>query len=384
VAISGNLRTMPFADLLQWISMSQKACTLVLKGQRFTKKILFQQGRVAAVSSNNPREHLGYFLVGWGVIDEDELRGFLDRQQEERVVLGELLVRSGRMTNEDVQSIVRLKTEETIFDLMLWHEGEFFFLDDDKPKRDFQSLDLSVDHFLFEGARQIDERRRAAEVVAGVDHIPSITQAVKEDQLSAKHLAILRAIDGVLNIEQIALQCKVPTFDVISFVYRGVLSHVLTLFPPAPKEDELPASGGSWRELLRDADGSITLGDLHEAYLQVCEVRAKHAGDGQALAAANTVETRIVREIEDTELNSAVILELAVASRDMVNLSCSTEEAFVLSRIDGLYSLSQVLAQLPGPRLKNQLIIHGLMQRGIVKVQESRSVSRFQTPISTT
>jgi hypothetical protein len=379
VAISGNLRTMPFADLLQWISMSQKTGTLVVKAQRFTKKILFQQGRVAAVSSNNPREHLGYFLVGWGLVSEDELRELLDRQQEERVVLGDLLARSGRMTADDVQSIVRLKTEETIFDLMLWHEGEFFFLDDDKPKREVQGIDLPIDHFLFEGARQIDERRRAAEVVPGIDHVPKLTQEVTGDQLSAKHLAILRAIDGALSIEQIALRCKVPTFDVISFVYRGILAHILTLLPPAPKNDVFPASGPSWKDQIRDANNSVALGDLHEAYAALAQVRAGHADDPPALEAASRVETRIAREIDATELNTSVILELAVSSPDMVNLSCGPEEAFVLSRINGVYTLPQVLAQLPGPRLKNQVIIHGLMHRGIVKVQESRSLSRFQT-----
>lgn len=379
MAISGNLRTMPCADLLQWISMSQKTGTLVIKGSRFTKKILFQQGRVAAVTSNNPREHLGYFLVGWGLLSEDELRGLLDRQQQERVVLGDLLVKMGRMSREDVNSIIQLKTEETIFDVMMWHEGEFFFLDDDKPKRDFQGINLPVDHFLFEGARQIDERRRAGEVVPGVDHIPAITQPVDESALGPKHLEILRAIDGVRSIEQIALFCKVPTFDVISFVYRGVLSKVIELLPPAPKEDVFPASGPSWRDQLRDADTSVALGDLLEAYQQLSEVRVSYADDPHALEAANAIESKILIEIEATDLNSAVILELAVASRDMVNLSCGPEEAFVLSRIDGVYTLPQVLAQLPGARLKNQLIIHGLMQRGIVKVQESRSLSRFQT-----
>jgi hypothetical protein len=385
MAISGNLRTMPFADLLQWISMSQKTGTLVIKGSKWTKKVLFQQGRIAAVASNNPREHLGYFLVGWGLLSEDELRELLDRQQHERVMLGDLLVRAGRMAREEIQSIIQLKTEESVFDLMLWHEGEFFFLDDDRPKREFQGINLPVDHFLFEGARQADERRRAAEVIPSTDHIPTMTQGVDEESLSPRHRGILHSIDGISSIEQIALRCRVPTFDVMSFVYRGVLSSVIGLLPPAPKEDVFPAAGvDSWTDSVRNVEISIVLGDLLEAYEKVRVIRERFADCPEALEAAENLERKLALEIDHTELNGMIILELAVSSRDMVNLSCGPEEAFILSRIDGVYALPQVLAQLPGQRLKNQLIIHGLLQRGIVKIQESRAISRYQTAVGTT
>ena len=117
MAVSGNLRTMPFPDLMQWISASRKTGTLVIKGQRYTKKILFQTGLVSAVTSNNPREHLGYYLVGWGILTEEEFEHLLDRQKEQNVMLGELLVQTSRLTREQVDHLVRLKTEETIYDL---------------------------------------------------------------------------------------------------------------------------------------------------------------------------------------------------------------------------------------------------------------------------
>ena len=91
MAVSGNLRTMPFPDLMESISMGRKTGTLVIKGQRYTKKILFQKGTVSAVTSNNPREHLGYYLVGWGILSEEELEQLLDQQKEHHVMLGELL-----------------------------------------------------------------------------------------------------------------------------------------------------------------------------------------------------------------------------------------------------------------------------------------------------
>ena len=73
MSISGNLRTMPFADLLQWVSQSRKTGTLSVEGDPHNKKIYFRNGLVAAASSENPKEFLGYYLVGWEIIGEEEM-----------------------------------------------------------------------------------------------------------------------------------------------------------------------------------------------------------------------------------------------------------------------------------------------------------------------
>lgn len=377
MAVSGNLRSMPFADLMQWIAMSQKSGTLVIKGRRFTKKILFRQGLVEAVTSNNPREHLGYYLVGWGYIGEEELTRLLALQQTRKVALGELLVQSGRMTREEVDRIIRIKTEATIYDLMLWEEGEFFLLDEDAPRREFQGLGLPVDHFLFEGARQADETRRIRELIPDPLHIPSVVQAVDEQSLSPQQLAMLWEINGEQNIETIALHCRVPVFEVLSFVYHGLRAGVFSLKAPVDKTARIPGStGASWRELMREAENSFTLGDLYEAYKQLCTVRDRFAAIPEAVEQANALESKLEAEIAKTSLGGEIILELALSLQEIAYLNCAPEEGFVLSRINGLYTLPQILPQLPGPKLKNQLIIHNLMQRGIVKVQESRAVNK--------
>ena len=379
MAVSGNLRTMPFADLLQWISLSQKTGTLVIKGRRFTKKILFAGGRVSAVTSNNPREHLGYYLVGWGLLTEDELQALLEMQQSQRVALGGLLTRIGRFSEEEIQPIIRAKTEETIYDLILWEEGEFFFLDDDRPLREIQGLDLPVDHFLFEGARQADERRRIREVIPDVLHIPILAQALDKNSLSPRQQAIAECVDGVLSIEEIALKCRVPAFEVLTFMFSGIRTGVFALQPPAEKARPLPGFVHvSWAEMVREADNCFMLGDLYECYKQILVLREKFPHVPDAVAKADGLEKRIAQQLERTVLATNVILDLAVAPGDLVNLNCAPEEGFILSRINGLYAMQQILAQLPGSKLRNQLVIYGLMQRGIIKVQESRAVSKYQ------
>lgn len=380
MAVSGNLRTMPFADLMQWISLSQKTGTLVIKGRRFTKKILFAGGRVSAVTSNNPREHLGYYLVGWGLLTEDELSSLLEMQQSQKIALGGLLTRVGRLGEEEIEPIVRAKTEETVYDLMMWEEGEFFFLDDDRPLREIKGLDLPVDHFLFEGARQADERRRIHEVIPDALHIPTLTQALDEENLTPRQRAISECFDGSLSIEEVALKCHVPVFEVLSFVFSGMKSGVFGLLPPAETARPLPGFVHvSWAEMAREAENCFMLGDLYECYKQILVIRDKFRQVPEAVAKADDLEHRITAQLEQTVLATNVILDLAVAASDMVNLNCAPEEGFILSRINGLYTMQQILTQLPGAKLRNQLVIYGLMQRGIIKLQESRAVSKYQS-----
>jgi hypothetical protein len=378
MAVSGNLRTMPFFDLMQWISLARKTGTLVIKGQRFTKKILFHGGTVAAVTSNNPREHLGYYLVGWDYVSEDELQDLLEMQKQFNQMLGELLVKTGRLDREQVDYLVRVKTEETIFDVMLWEEGEFFFLDDAQPRRDFKELDLPVEHFVFEGARQADERRRMSELIPHVGHVPRVVQALDDSQLSEVGLAIVAEIDGERSIEEIALRCRLPEFPVLSFVYDGVVNGVFEILAPPEQPHAIPGFvRTTWRDLTREAETGIAMGDLLEAYRQLVALRQKYAGIADAEKAADAVERDIVKEMEQIPMSPTMILELALAPADIVNLKCAPEEGFVLSRINGIYTLPQILTMLPGPKLYNQLIIHNLLQRGIIKLRESQAVVRF-------
>jgi hypothetical protein len=387
MAVSGNLRTMPFPDLMEWISMGRKTGTLVIKGQRFTKKILFQDGTVSAVTSNNPREHLGYYLVGWGVLSEDELEKLLDQQKQQQAMLGELLVQTGRLTRAQVDHMVRIKTEETIYDLMLWQEGEFFFLDDVQPRRDFKELNLPVNHFIFEGARQADERRRISEAIPDSDHIPKVSRALDEAQLTPTGLAVLKQIDGAATIEEIALRCRVPEFPVLAFVFQGLQNGVFELQPPVRPARRIPGfQRSSWRDRIMQAENSMALGDTLDAYRKVVEVRERYPDVPAAHEAADALEQEIAKEADKLQLPPSTVLELALAPKDIVQLKCAPEEGFALSRINGIYTVAQILALLPGARLHNQLIIHNLLQRGVIKLRESQEVVKhagFRRPKKT-
>jgi len=293
------------------------------------------------------------------------------------VMLGELLVQTGRLTREEVDNMVHVKTEETVYDLLLWQEGEFFFLDDAQPRRDFKELRVPVDHFLLEGARQSDERRRMTKLIPDSDHIPAVAHPLDESQLTPTGVAVLHQVDGRKSIEEIALACHVPEFPVLAFIFQGMQNGVFELLPPALPLRRIPGfSRSSWRDRILQAENSLALGDTLEAYRKVVEVRERYPTVRGAVAAAYALEKRIAQELGQVEIPPTAVLELALAPKDIVQLKCAPEEGFVLSRINGMYTVAQILAVLPGEKLYNGLIIHNLLQRGVVKLRESQQVVR--------
>ena len=75
MSISGNLETMELAELLQWVASSGKTGTLVIGRPEVQKRIFFEDGRIIATGSTDPKEQLGHFLVSHGYITETELVG---------------------------------------------------------------------------------------------------------------------------------------------------------------------------------------------------------------------------------------------------------------------------------------------------------------------
>src|SRR4051812_41894466 len=165
MSVSGNLKTMLPGDLLQWLSLGQKSGTLVVKNKLVEKKIFFRNGRVISSASNDPREYLGQFLMSHGFLSEPELKKAMEVQQQSGILLGKILVMIDVISEKDLTRLMRLKAEEEIYDIFLWREGEFHFIDDQLPTMEMIPLQVDVTGIIMEGTRRFDEWLRIRELI---------------------------------------------------------------------------------------------------------------------------------------------------------------------------------------------------------------------------
>lgn len=375
MSIGGNLKTMPFPDLLQWVFQSRKTGTMVIEGKKYSKKVYFREGKVIAAASDNPKEFLSYYLVGWGFVSDDELQELLDMQERHGTMLGELLVIVGRLSREELDHVLRVKTEEAIYELFLWKEGDFRFLANILPAKRFHPLELAVDTLVMEGVRRLDEWERIRAVIPGDDWIPKLVRAVEVKSLGETELAFLREINGANSLERIALNCKAPLFFVCNFVYMGMKQGLFELLPPSetPDVQGIPGfSQGSWRVILKDGERQLERGDLIKAYDSVKKLREKYPDQREILELATALERKIEVEVEGQSLPETAIPELDVPMSKLGKLACSPMEGFLLSRVNGSYSLGEVLKLLPLSKLEGLLLAGGLLDRGIIRLRDPK------------
>src|SRR6185436_18432291 len=216
MGIVGNLKTMQLAELLQWLSQSQKTGTLQIQHAKIEKKIFFREGRVISSSSTKPEEYLGHFLVGQGFISDEDLTKAVQQQSKTGNLLDRILVDSGVISEPDLHRLLRVKAEESIYDLFTWMEADFKFLDDVLPEHPMIPMNLDVTAIILEGVQRVDEWNRLRPVIPSSDAIPVQIAMWDETDLDPGKRKILDHVDDERTVAEIQRETCSTEF----FIYR--------------------------------------------------------------------------------------------------------------------------------------------------------------------
>jgi hypothetical protein len=131
MAIEGPLRELSIHDVFQLLDLSRKTGVLRVESDLRSNAgtIYFQEGSIVYAEIRSNPHLLGELLVRTGRITRGELEEAreLQRRQGEHPRIGEILVSLGAITNRDLQRHVRLQVEEVVFEVTSWTEGHFSF-----------------------------------------------------------------------------------------------------------------------------------------------------------------------------------------------------------------------------------------------------------------
>ncbi|HXO21628.1 MAG TPA: DUF4388 domain-containing protein [Thermoanaerobaculia bacterium] len=173
MGISGSLKDVSVADVMQFVHLGRRTGTLLLSRGEERAMIGFHLGRL--VSAQAPRTpKLGDLLVSSGTLDRAVLAEAIDAQREEpeRRSLGQILVTSGAIVAQDLRDVIGQQIEQAVAEVMVWDNGTFeFAIDDLRPIDDIAlypsdvlpDADINTQMVLLEAARIFDERNRASD-----------------------------------------------------------------------------------------------------------------------------------------------------------------------------------------------------------------------------
>ena len=389
MGIVGNLKTMQLAELLQWLSQSQKTGTLHIQREKIEKKIFFREGRVISSSSTKPEEYLGHFLVGQGFINEQDLTQAVQQQGKTGNLLGRILVDSGVISEPDLHRLLRVKAEESIYDVFTWLEADFKFLDDVLPEHPMIPMNLDVTAIILEGVQRVDEWNRLRAVIPSSDAIPVQIAMWDETDLDPGKRKVLDHV----NDERTVAEIQRDTHSTEFFIYRvlfdqyreGRLKVVKPRWLGGPQSAmtgrhpflAAPVANGTggaidFSQLLAAAQRYLEEKEYELALRHLRAARSLEPDKRETETALREGEKKVRDAVELAGVTLTSVPKLARKMEELQTLKISPQEGFMLTRITGGYDIQAIVKITPMPQLDALLVFWKLAQAGHITLSPGK------------
>lgn len=367
MSLSGNLKTMDLAELLQWVTLGRKTGSLTFVREKTKNYIFFKSGKIISSRSNEPTKQIGHYLLFQGKITEAQLKRALEIQLQTRVNLGKILVQEGHITREEVEKALVGRTEEVIYDLFLWQEGLFHFTANGYNPDELILIDIDINAVIFEGVRRKDEWARIREVFPSNNVVLGIRKDVelKRMEFSTLQKKLLFLVNVGKPITQIILELHGSDFRVnfeLFQLYEMGVIEVSVVKDVPPKEKDPAQLFQHGKELLSDRK-------YHEAITVFQEVLRLDPQNMWADEQIEKAEQAICREIYNNSIAPEKIPRFTVPETQLTKCNLSHQEGFVASRINGTWDVKSIVMLSPLRELEILQILKKFVQMNLITIK---------------
>lgn len=366
----GDIKLMPLEEILQWLGNGRRTGILKVSNGYITKKIVFKNGLVISASSSDPRDYLGQFLLSRGWITEVQLVKAIELQETKKSLLGKILVDLKILIENQVKEALREKTLETIFSLFLWEEGKFEFTSEEIQNFKFIPIEENADKLILEGIKRKNDWVR---FLKNFKSLNAVVIKIPEKKLPAKLAENVIAknlwniIDGDKSLQEIALHLHCTDYEV------GYLAQIFfdmqiikTIKFKSVKEDSftLPI-----QMVVSLGQKKLEEGKLEEALNIFNYLTAKYTeADNRILELRDLAEKKYMKYIKNEILPPDKKPKLTIPINEASNYNLTPEESFLLSRINGSWSIKEILCVVPFNEITAIKFFKRLLDRGLIKL----------------
>jgi CheY-like chemotaxis protein len=257
VALSGDIGIIPFGAALQLLQLENQTGILHVANGRSEVSIALRRGLIDLVQSRGAGQEfrLGRYFVELGVVtpaDIDRLlreqlaeppssgdlverksvppsSSFVRREESTGMrnvrLLGDLLVGSGKVSQEQLRDALARQSSELIYEVLRWERGRFEFRREPPPPlAESAKLGLPVALVVMEGFRRVDEWRLVETGLGSFDSVllkdPASIESVGPAGLQAVERTVLDLVDGERSVREIIAASNMSSFDVCKVLYQ--------------------------------------------------------------------------------------------------------------------------------------------------------------------
>jgi hypothetical protein len=367
MSLSGNLKTMDLAELLQWVTLGRKTGSLTFVRSKTKNHIFFKDGKIISSKSNEPNKQLGHYLLFQGKINEAQLKRALEIQLQTRVHLGKILVQEGHITQEETEKALVRRTEEVIYDLFLWEEGYFSFTAHGFNLDELILINLDINAIIFEGVRRKDEWARIRKVFPGNNVRLAIRPGADLKSLALKPVQkklLFLASQGD-TISEIILDLHGSDFQVNFELFKlydmGVLD-VKEICEPPPRADDPSVLFGRGQELMKAQKYQEAI----SVFQEVLQLDPQNAWADEQIEAA---ERSLCQELYKNSIPSSKIPCFLVPESALTSYTLTHQEGFVVSRINGAWDVKSIVMLSPLRELEVLQILEKLIRLELIALK---------------
>lgn len=223
MAIKGSLKEASLPDVLQLLALGRKTGCLSITDRSSLGYIFFDAGRIIYATVVNRRDRLGDILFKSGRISQNQLDEAIRLQERERDKrVGEILVETGAISQPELEHYMRVQIEEAVYFLFTWRRGSFTFESDLRPHRQDFLVSIDPEALLLEGARRVDEWSLIEKKIPSLDIVFELDQDhlnSSDVSLSEEQQRLLPLLDGTRDVAAIVEETGMVEFDVGKALY---------------------------------------------------------------------------------------------------------------------------------------------------------------------
>lgn len=375
MSIRGSLKSMSVADLLQFLAAGRKTGTLKIGRGTIIKQIFLEEGLIVGSSSNDPKERLGQALLHYGKIAELDLRVGLEIQRHSGGKLGTILSSRGLVSQDDIMEVLRTRTLEIIYDLFIWEEADFEFLDNEPLPNDLIRIQVNATSVTMDGIYRIDEWARYRNVIKSdrtfFELNPGWTKSADD---SNETRDVLFHVDKGMTAAEICYNMHTSLFHGSALLFELVNKGVIRVAGEAPPPPEEPSGLSGLRlpetvpELLSLARAELTespesaLAAIHNALNQ-------EPNNLEAHQLREEAEQKLIIQIYQNGVSPRAVPRLLISFEQLEKQRLDPQEGFVLSRINGELDVESVVSVCPFREADTLRMIKKLLDSAVIEIK---------------
>ena len=363
------------ADVIQWARTAQRSGVLKLSdGSGKEIRVAFRDGRIVFSSNNARREAISRYLVFLGLCTQADLEEAIRVQEITGAQFVSVLVRSGKMTEQQAIDTLTEKTMEDLCDVFLWRDGSFDFVPTAGGKNASLAIGLDPIRVVSEGVRRVEVWNRINSIVHPRSYFektdaPFPEAATWEDERMAR--TIRSFLDGERSISELVEILPFSRYK----IYRAVSELLEKRLIGSGEVTEVLDREQRTRAKLHEAEISVSQGKWTEAIEILHGLSTANPGRQDIMTRLLQVTDGFRRSVYEHNFDVNDIPVVTIGPDALSRLALDPSDGFILSRIDGRMSVQKILRISPQSEFEGLRALKRLLNAKVIDFPSRHSTT---------